>query len=327
MIVKLFNGKFLIVQFAVVIGFLTLMLSRDITLYQPEGFGPIYHIIYQALAGQSLLVYIVYIVLIGLEGFLLQFIVSYYNLVPRNNFTVLIVWLILIFSNPTLSSINPVLIAAIISTWALFRLLSIGDKDNPIPNLYTAGFLFSFSSFIYGNMLWFLGFLIISLLVLSVFKAHELVVSLIAYATPYIFLFSYGFVFDQEYILWDQFHFNIGNWSFFDNGPQLWISISTSLLITGFSIFAISKVMLQLFSKLIQIRKYTSTIFTMLLASVAIQFLSGPWWFSHPVLIFIPLSILIAIFLSEQKRTLYYDIIILTIMALEVAQLYYLHYA
>ena len=314
-------------QFAVVLAFFALMLGRDITLYQPEGFGPIYHSIYQLLEGENLIIYIVYIVLIVFEGLLLQLIVSNYNLVPRDNYTILLIWLILTFSNPTLSSINPVLIAAIISTWALFRLLSIGDKENTLPNLYTAGFLFSFASLIYGNMLWFFGFLIISLLVLSVFKAHEFIVSIIAFATPYLFLFVYGFVFEQEYIFWTQFHFNIGNWSFFENGPQLWISIGTTLLIIAFSAFAVPKVMLQLFSKLIHVRKYTSVIFTMLLVSLAMQFLSGPWWFSHPILIFIPLSILISIFLSEQKNTLYYDIILLSIIALEIAQLYYLRYA
>ena len=327
MILRLFNGKFILVQVGFILAFFIIMLTRVVPLNEPQGFGPIYNVVYQALHGHPLAINISFAVLLIIEGLLLQLIVMYYSLIPRNNYIILLVWLILSFSNPALISINPVFIATIISTWALFRLLSIDELENTLPNLFTAGFLFSFASLVYGNLLWFIVFQIIGLLVLSLFRGRELMVSIIAFALPYIFLLAFGFVFDQEFIFWNQFHFNIGDWSFFQNGTQLLISILLTLLIIALSGFAIAQVMLQLSTKLIQTRKSTSLIFTMLLITIALQFFSGPWWFTHPILVFMPLSILLAIFLSEQKKTFYLDIIILSIIILELCQLYFIHYA
>lgn len=327
MILKLFNGKFLLLQIGIIIAFLALMMNHNVSLYPPQGFGPLYGLVFNWLQGHTLAIFITYFALLIIEGLLLQLIVSYYKLVPRDNFIILLVYFLLSFSNPSLTSINPVVIASTLTTWGLFRLLSISELENTLPNLFTAGFLFSTASLVYGNMIWFIVFLIIGLMVLSLFRGRELLISLISFAIPYLFLLTYGFIFDQEFIFWNQFHFNYGEWSFFSNGIQLWLSIATFFITILLSIYAVVNVMLQLFSKLIQIRKSTSLIFTLLIISTLLQFLSGPWWFSHPTLIFIPLSILLSIFFAELKNTFYFNLIILSIIILEIVQLYYTNYA
>ena len=327
MILKLFNGKYFIIQIGVILAFLALMMNHNITLYESQSFGPLYGLIYGWLEGHTYAIIITYFALLIIEGLLLQLIVSYYSLVPRNNYIILLIWFLLSFSNPSLIAINPVIIATVFMSWGLFRLLSISELENTLPNLFTAGFLFSTASLIYGNMIWYIVFLIIGLMVLSLFRGRELMISLISFALPYVFLLTYGFVFNQEYIFWNLFHFNYGEWSFFSNGIQLWLSIITFIIIILLSIYSVSSVMLQLFSKLIQIRKSTSLIFVLLIINTLLQFLSGPWWFSHPTLIFIPLSILLSIFFTEQKKTFYLDLVLLSIIILEIFQLYYTNYA
>jgi len=326
-ILRFFNTKNIIIQFTIIVLFLFSMLNREIALDPPQDFGPLYNLIYQALVGSPLLISIAFISLIILQGILLQLIVMVYNLVPRNNYIVLLVWFFLIFANPSLASVNPVLISTLIMSWSLFQLLSLTNLSNPLPSLFTVGFIFSFSSLVYGNLIWFGIYLIVSLLLLSIFNARALVVSLIGFITPYLYLFTYGFVMDKNIPFLNQFHFGFRDWGFFHNGFELWVSIAITLLIFVLSIIAISIVMLHLNSKLIQTRNNTNVILAWLVTSIILQFLSGAWWFVHPTLILIPLSLFLSIYLSEIKKTRYIDILVVLIILLDIIQLYYPKYA
>ena len=323
MVLKLFNGKNLLFQVAFLLVFLISMLNRDVILHEPQGFGPIYSLIYQGLAGSPIIIFISFVTLVIVEGLLLQLIASAYNLVSRNNYIVLLIWLLLVFTSPTLASINPVLISTVIITWALFQLLAITEKANPLPNLFSVGFIFSFASLIYGNLIWFVLFLITALLILSLFKGRTILVSLISFSLPYIYFFAYSFVMDQDVLVGNLFHFNFNDWGFSQNGLPLWISITVSILFIGLSIISVSSVLLHLKSQLIQKRSVVKVLFAWLLASILLQFLSGTWWFTHPILIFVPITLFISIFLDGQKKTIYYDILIWGLIVLEIVQLYY----
>ena len=327
MILKFFNEKFIIVQFGIIGLLLLNLLSNSIILYEPQSFGPLYNLIYQGIKDNSMLISISFIALVITEGFLLQLIAMYYNLIPRNNFLIPFVWLILVNSNPAVISINPVIIAAVVATWALFRLMSTSDIENTLPSLFSAGFTLSIASLIYGNMIWYAGFLILSLLFLSLFRAREVIVSFISFSIPYLYLLSYGFVMDIDYTIWHNFHSSIGEWTFFSEGIQLWISLFIALIILILSLFGVLKIMFNLFSKLIQIRKFTSLLFAFLITNFILQFIAGPWWFAHPIIIFVPLTILLSIYLSEQKKTFYLDLILWLLIILEVVQSYYTNYA
>jgi len=303
------------------------MLNREITILEPQDFGPLYKVIYHTLVGNPILIHLTFTSLIILQGVILQLIVMKYNLVPRNNFIVLLVWFILLFSNTSLASVNPVLISTLILSWALFKLLTLTHVSNPIPSLFTVGFIFSFASLIYGNLIWFSIYLITTLLLLSIFNLRMLMVSLIAFATPYLYLYTYGFVMDEKFPFLSQFHFGFDKWMFFQNGFALWLTIAISILILGVAIISVSSVMLHLGSKLIQTRNNTNVLLAWLIASLILQLLSGGWWFVHPILIFVPLSLFIPMYLSDLKKPLYIDIIISFILVLEIIQLYYPKYA
>ncbi len=327
MILRFFNDKQLAVQIGIIIAFLAAMLNQNIEMQAPQAFGPVYEAIYQLLSVHPTLIFISFILLIVVEGILLQLIVLHYNLVARNNLIVILFWLILVFSNPSLVNFNPVLIATVLSTWALFKLFAISERENSIPKLFSVGFIISFSSLIYGLVFYYLIFLIISLFILSLVNFRQILVSFISFSLPYIYLFSYGYLFDVNIEFLSKVNFSIDKISFFNSGPLFWISISLTLIITVFSIYGLLKLISGLFSKLIQFRNFTTVLIVLLFISFVLQFLSGPWWYVHPYLIFVPLSILVSIYLSEQKRTFYIDLILGLIIFLEIFQLYYLKYA
>ena len=328
MILKIFNDKYIIAQYSLILGLFILLLSQNIVLYEPHGFGPLYTLIFQTLKESSpLILSFVFGSLVLIEGLLLQIMGMYYNLIPRNNFLIPFVWLLLMFSNPVLASISPTIFALVIASYAFFKLVSISDKSYTLASLFTSGFFFSIASLIYGYMIWYILFLIIALLVLSLFKARETLVSIISFAIPYLYLVSYDFVFDNKLNLWPSFQFGIGNWTYPSNAVQLSISISLFILILAIAFISTSKLTIQLNSKLIHIRKITSLLFILLILNVILQFISDFWWFSNPINLFLPLTFIISIYISEQKKNYYLEAAILIILILEIIQLYYSHYA
>jgi len=290
----------------------------------PQAFGPIYEVIYHLLLGHKVLIFGSFVFLIILEGVILQWIVSQYNLIARDNFLVVFIWLILVFSNPVLTSLNPVLIAITLSSWALLKLFAIGDAENPLPKLFSVGFLISFSSLIYGSIFYYLVFLIISLFVLSLVNLRQIFVSLISFALPYLYLWAYGFMMNENIDFISKVNFSIDSMYFASSGNYFWTSIAITFIIAFLSIIGLVKLFSTLFSKLIQFRNNVTVLYVMFIMGIITQLLSGPWWYVHPFVIFVPLAILLSIFLSELKRTIYYDLTLIMIIALEFFQIYFL---
>jgi len=326
-ILRFFNDKYIIVQIGFIILFLVAMLFRNIDIQAPQAFGPVYELIYRLLLGHNVLIFILYVSLIVVEGALLQFLVLRYNLIARDNYIVFFFWLILVFSNHSLASLNPVLIATVFSTWSLIKLFAIGEADYTLPRLFSVGFIISFSSLIYGLIFYYLIFLIISLFVLSLVNIRQILVSLISFALPYLYLLVYAFVFDKQVAFLSKVDFNLDSLIFFSDGALFWSSIAITLLLALFSVFGLVKLISSLFSKLIQFRNLVTVLIVMLFGGLVLQFLSGPWWYVHPFVIFVPLAVLMSIFLSEQKRTIYYDLFLALVIILEVIQLYFIDHA
>ncbi len=323
MILKFFNDKHIIAQIGIIILFLVAMLFRNIEIQAPDAFGPVYEMIFNLLLGHNILIFIIYVSLVLLEGSLLQFLVLRYNLIARDNYIVFLFWLILVFSNPALVSLNPVLIAIVLITWSLIKLFAISETDNTLPKLFSVGFIISFSSLIYGLVFYYFGFLIISLFILSLVNLRQILVSIISFSLPYLYLLAYAFVFNENIEFLAKVNFNLESLIFFSSGTLFWSSIAITILIALFSIFGLAKLISTLFSKLIQFRNLVTVLFVMLFVGLVLQFLSGPWWFVHPYVIFVPLAILVSINLSELKRTIYYDLVLTIIMVLEIIQLYF----
>lgn len=327
MILRFFNEKHIIVQVVIIVAFFAAMIFRSVDLQPPQSFGPLYESIYLLLLGHPVLIFISYASLIVLEGLLLQVIVLKYNLVTRNNLIVVFIWLILAFSNPALANINPVLFATVLITWAVYKLFAIPEEENTLAKLFSVGFIISFASLIYGSVFYYLIFLIVSLFILSLVNIREIMVSIISFFLPYLYILSYSFVMDKDMVILGKVNFSLENISFFSSGPLFWISISLTILIALLSLVSFLNLITNLFSKLIQFRNHTTVLFVLFFVGFILQFLSGPWWFVHPYLIFIPLAILISIYLSEQKRTRYLDLALFIILFLEIIQLYYLNHA
>jgi hypothetical protein len=326
-VLKIFNNKRVVFQWGLMIIFFVLMIFRPVSLEKPVLFGPLYNYIYSLLQGETWLIYTTYILLIVAEALLPQLLVARFRLISFNNYLVIFLWLILVFSNPQIASVNPVLIAGVIITWGMFRLFSLSERENPLPNLFTVGFLLSLASLVYGPVIWYFIFLLISLVILSLINWREIAVVVISFMLPYLYLYAYGFVFQTT------FDYNEAT-SSVNPLPELmtmlqdqWIAVLVGFLVTLLALYSLLNFFMNFMYKLIQIRNYVTVLTLMLAFSSILIFFSGPWWFVHFYLIFIPLVILLAMSMADRAHSRFAEILLYLIVTFELVQVYLLHNA
>ena len=310
-------------QFVWILAFFAAIIFHPVKIEAANANAPLYHLFFDLISGNTLLVHLVYALLILLEAFILQLIVVYHRLIERNNFIVVLVWFIYAFSNPATAGINPVLLSVPLVSWGLFLLLDISSKENVLPGLFSVGLIFSLASLIYLPLIWFSIFLILSLIVLSLINMREILVILIAYILPYVYVFAYLFVMDiqPDFLRIAGFGYDVE--AIYEMVSQNPLGLVLNVFLLLVSIAGLIKLLPDVLYKLIQTRNFVTVLIIMLIISFLMIFVSGYWWHDHLYLVFIPLAILMAMFLAGRKRLLYYDIALLAIMLVEILQVYW----
>jgi hypothetical protein len=303
------------------------MIIRPVALEKPASFGPVYQYIYALLSGKPWLIYTTYLLLIVTEALLLQLLVARFRLISFNNYLVVFLWQVLIFSIPQIASVNPVLIAGLITTWSLFKLFDLSSEENTLPNLFTVGFLLSLASLIYGLMIWYFIPLILALFILSLINWREIVVVIVSFFLPYLYLFVYGFVSGTSYDFFSGTDSVALMPEFLSLLRAQWAVFVTVLLLIMLVVFSLVDFFMNFLYKLIQIRNYVTVLTLLLVFSIILDFFSGYWWLAHAYLIFIPLVILFAMSLADRARSRLANILLYLIVVFEIVQVYYLHYA
>ena len=323
MILKIFHNRQILWQLVLLVVFFALMISRPVSLEPPGNYNPLYTPVYQLLTGHYWLTYTFFIVLVLSEIVLLQLLVNHYRLIPQDNFLVVFIWLLLLFSNPDMMSVSPVLITSVISTWGLYKLLGFSEQENKLAVLFSIGFIFSVASLFYSLMLLFFIVLILATIVLSIANWRELAVLFISLALPYLYLYVYAFVSGESitYLTGIPSQAAIPNW----RGllQTHWVSLLIGFLIFLLALVSLLGFYMNFLYKLIQIRNYVLVLSMMLAFFILVQFMAGKFWLVHAVLIFIPLSILLAMALNDRPKQRFSNLLIILILVLEIFQRFY----
>jgi len=250
---------------------------------------------------------ITYVSVVG-SGFLFNEIFKSYSILPRRNYTLLLIWMILVVAFPTLWSLSSQLLAFTMVIYAFFLLYRAALEDFQIRDLITVSFLFSIASLIYRPFIGYLLFLPIALVVLRQFNFKFFLIILIIFSIPYFYLWVYFLFFGEPLTIFTLFDFNIFH-------PALNIDLfkdyhfAVPLVMTGFLfLYSFVKTIGSLAKKLIQIRTIlTLTIayffFTIFLISVSPSDIGF-----NIYLLMAPASGIIAVGLLELKPTWLLDV-------------------
>ena len=163
----------------------------------PDGFVPFYSLLYSLLSGFPLIQVIAGYLLVMVSAFILNRLLYRHNIVQKNTSMAGFVFMILMSYYPEFQIIQPVNIALLFLLLILNQLLQSYNKEEPLDLIYSSGFLATIGSYVYFPFIFFYGLVLISFVFFRSVKWREWVSSLFGFLTPFLFLATYYFWFDQ----------------------------------------------------------------------------------------------------------------------------------
>lgn len=327
MLIRIFNGKNTILQFIIVVVYFAMILLMPVKLVENNGFNPLYSVVYNLLAGKTILIRISFIVLIAIPIFLTQYFSVSFGLVKRKHYHFLYIAPLLIFSFPNAWSISPVMISLVLVIFGVQQLFNIGNQDRANEELAFSAITFSIASLFYTVLLWDVLLLIFALFLFRQFNIREVFLVISSFFIPYIYLFSWFFIQGNLMTKWDEFtHVFYGNYLQIDlNGS--WYQIAFIILVVVFTISISISIVNNLRTKLIQIRDFTTFLFLGLLFSSVLLLFAGNMTSYHYVLILFNIAILASVLFSDIKTNWFLESFVVLFLIHDFVIMYQLYYA
>jgi hypothetical protein len=305
MLIKFFRSSFLIQYFALILitvgiwlpGFL---FNQGLPA-EPVLIAPLYNLAHFVLKSFDAASIIAAFLIVFFSALTLNNILVFHDLTPKNNILPAFLFILFMGSDPQALCSYPVIIALPFFTWFLHTVYKINDEPENYMEVFNASIMVSVISMIYPVAIVLSLFIWLTLMIYGVFNGRNIVISLIALALPYIYLFLYLFWTEQLNAAITSYLDYFGNAFDFEMNRN-------SLQIAIWSIFAI----LMLLPAFLRIsgtlssfsinfrKKMAATTWLMVFAMPLILF---SWKVDYQTLIFLPASIMIAHYYHLYKRS------------------------
>ena len=296
---------------------------QDFSFHSSGSDGILYTFVLSLIKGNLLIGKIITFVSLLGSGFLMNELFKIYSIMPRRNYTLMLVWMILVIAFPMLWSISPQLLAFTVVIYASFLLFRAAIEDLQIRDLITISFLFSIASLIYKPFLGYVLFLPLALMILRQFNLRYFLIILIIYAIPYFYLWVFFFFFGESGYIAGLFDFDV----FYPvlNTELLSDYHFTIPLLTGGLLFIYSLIQTigNLAKKLIHIRIILSLLIAYFLFTVLLISISPSDFGYNIYLLIVPVSGIMAVGLSEIKASWILDIYLLFYIVTSVLLIFF----
>jgi hypothetical protein len=198
------------------------------------------------------------------------------------------------------------------------RIFSLTKKEKSNGDVFDVGFLVAVATLFYFPCVLFFVFAYIGMGTVRAFNYREWTIALLGFLSPFFVLFVFYFWSDKTYLmLHDMLNFHDNGWmlripfKFVD-----WLLIGSLVFI---SLAWLTMLPSALYSSLIQVRKFSTALVSMLLF-IGIAFtLQQTISFSHFVLLALPLSVLGAMVLTQIRNAFVTEVIHLILILLVLA--------
>lgn len=264
-----------------------------------------------SLIGNSALGTKVFAFLMILGGALLfNFILTKYDLVPKNILIPAMVYMVLMSYSPNLLHMHHTSISGLMIVIVLYFIFQVYAEEQAFPQVFNSGLLIGLASLFYFPSVYFLFFIWITFIVFSLYKWREWLIVLIGFNVPYIFLFTYYFWFDQLEVALLVYEDYFSNLSFIDFSFSFsylsYLIMGFIIVFTVYSLFILST---EVGEKTINLRKHFWTVFWLFFIAILTYLISGNNFHSHQVFILIPVSVFISYTLSYSRKVIRTEII------------------
>lgn len=287
----------------------------------PGSCGPLYSSAYRLLQGMEIItVALAFLLLLG-EALILNNALARLGLLPRNSYITAFVYIILMSSWPAWITLHPLLLSAMFIILAIRMLLRIYDKEDPFMEVLNAGLFTSIATMFSVSALPVFFLIWICLIVFRIMSWREWVISVIGFALPFAFLFTYYYSSDSlvshlaDYKL---IFSHIGRLSY-PAGFSVWNFIYFGLLAL-IGLMSVWRLITTVGEKNINLRKIFLAVFWMFFISLSCLLISADQPDMKAAIAMLPLSVIIAHNYIISRKMLLNELLFLLFLTVIILQ-------
>ncbi|MDK2909181.1 MAG: hypothetical protein PWR20_748 [Bacteroidales bacterium] len=242
----------------------------------------------------------------------------YYRYVPFRSFTGVVIIILLFGHAPCLLTLHPLVLPTVfLSISMIFSLRMSNARENTI-QVYWAAFFIGLAALSYPLTGVFIVYVFLATAVNSILGWRELIVTIIGFFNPILLILGGLYFFDKPVgFLWQQ----IQNEVHFPQIPNLtlleWAFVVTTSLLSIWVFFNVASLAGK---KPISFRKYTWLHIWFLIVSIFSSFGSGHTFIYYLSLLSIPLSSFLAVYYSEENRSIKSELVFLLMICIALIQ-------
>ena len=270
--------------------------------WQPSGQGVLCELVYSGIGSQQFISHVVAILLLLVQGFLVNMICINHRLANEVNLFPGLFYILVCCAIPDFLYLSPVLMG---NTFFLIALNEIFDTyKNPAcaDRIFNAGFWTGIASLFYFPFAFFIIVLLAALSILRAFNIQEILMVVTGAFLPYFLGGVYFFWFDRFDFFWEmQLDRNLDFLSF-GNRINAWDTYAKLMIFGGLILFVLFNNNVYQIKKNIQVQKKINILYWILIASVLAVPFQNNLTFEHFLMLAPALGIFLSFTFSGMKK-------------------------
>jgi len=271
---------------------------------------PGYSVLHSFLQDNYLFQVILALILVISGAIVFNYSLTKFDLVPKNTLVPAMVYLVLMSYSPSLLTLHPAVLPAFFTVLILFYLFQVYTEEEAYPQIFNIGLLIGISSMFYFPSIFFILFIWLTFIVYRLYYWREWIIPLAGILTPYLFLFTYYYLFDSlepSYLAYADYFSNMVIFQFsFDLSLLNYIITSLLVLLFLWSAFLLLS---NIQEKIISLRKRYWAVFWLFAVAMITYIFVDIFFKWHQVFSLIPASVFIAYAFSQLKTLRWIEMI------------------
>ncbi len=318
MIVSIFKKNYFLQFVLLSIVALLLWIPAFITPTQVTNRGvfdmPFFTSLVSVLPQQSIINTVICLLLVVLQGLLINYIFTSYQLSQKTSFFPAFVYILLMSSDYRLMTLNSIIFANTFVLLALFTFLKCYNKNEGLDEIYFSSIFLSIATLFYSPVSLLMFWLWIGLFNFKIYKLRSFFVSIFGFLTPFLVLFVYYYLANKVSAITSfvPLHFAfLPKFAFLNQPIQIvYVVYLFLLLIPAFFIALAHKN-----DQKLSVRKRISTVLLLFIFSL-LPFVEDITFPTMTLILAPAATYLLTIFFFNIKRNVYSDVYIIVLLVL-----------
>jgi hypothetical protein len=324
MLIKFYRSSYIIQYLLLIIIFTGIwlpgFLANQGIPVKPSSVALLYNPAYYLLSLSAVANPIVAVIILLVCALALNNILILNEIIPANNLLPALLFIVVMGSDPLILSSYPVLLAMPLFIGFIHIVFKMNDDPEGFIVVFNASLIISAMSLLYPAAIILIVYLWIILMVYGIVTIRKLLISIIAFILPFLYVAAYFYWKDSLQSGLDSYLHLVRNIFVFRIDVDPWQILIWSVFVILMLIPSLYRLITSLSTYNINYRRKMAATTWLLVFTLAMMFISGPVNFNTMVLV--PASIIIATIYSGIRKTLMSEIILMSFILLVAAHNY-----